>query len=159
MAGGLFSIDKEFFTRLGMYDPEFDIWGSENLELSFKTWMCGGTLEIVPCSQVGHIFRKKSPYKWRPGVNVSRKNSIRLAKVWMDEYARFYYQRSGNISNIDYGDISSRVKLREDLKCKSFKWYMENVFPEKIIPDEMTAFGEVSLTKRYNDPNLYPHFI
>lgn len=58
--------------------------------------MCGGTLEIVPCSHVGHIFRKRSPYKWRSGVNVLKKNSIRLAKVWMDEYAKYYFQRIGN---------------------------------------------------------------
>ena len=78
MAGGLFSISKEFFDRLGTYDDGFDIWGGENLELSFKTWMCGGTLEIIPCSHVGHIFRKRSPYKWRSNVNVLKKNTVRL---------------------------------------------------------------------------------
>lgn len=57
--------------------------------------MCGGTLEIVPCSHVGHIFRKRSPYKWRSGVNVLKRNSIRLAEVWMDDYAKYYYQRIG----------------------------------------------------------------
>ena len=55
--------------------------------------MCGGTLEIVPCSHVGHIFRKRSPYKWRGGVNVVKKNSVRLAEVWMDEYKDYYYER------------------------------------------------------------------
>nr|XP_031836312.1 putative polypeptide N-acetylgalactosaminyltransferase 9 [Nomia melanderi] len=96
MAGGLFSIDRAFFDRLGTYDSGFDIWGGENLELSFKTWMCGGTLEIVPCSHVGHIFRKRSPYKWRSGVNVLKRNSIRLSEVWLDEYAKYYYQRIGH---------------------------------------------------------------
>ncbi|KAG6440635.1 hypothetical protein O3G_MSEX001386 [Manduca sexta] len=142
MAGGLFAIDKEFFERLGTYDSGFDIWGGENLELSFKTWMCGGTLEIVPCSHVGHIFRKRSPYKWRTGVNVLKKNSVRLAEVWLDDYAKYYYQRVGNDKG-DYGDVSGRKSLRDKLGCKSFEWYLKNIYPELFIPGESVAHGEI----------------
>lgn len=55
--------------------------------------MCGGVLEQVMCSHVGHIFRHRSPYAWRSGTNVLKKNSIRLAEVWMDEYKKYYYER------------------------------------------------------------------
>lgn len=56
MCGGIFSIDKAFFERIGMYDPQLETWGYENVEISFKAWMCGGSLEQVPCSQVAHIY-------------------------------------------------------------------------------------------------------
>ncbi|XP_059171538.1 polypeptide N-acetylgalactosaminyltransferase 5-like [Physella acuta] len=142
MAGGLFAISRRYFEKLGTYDPGMDIWGGENLELSFRVWMCGGSLEIIPCSHVGHIFRKRSPYKWKTGVNVVKKNSIRLAEVWMDDYKNYYYERF-NFDLGEYGDVSARKELRKNLNCKSFAWYIKNVYPDLFVPGEALASGEI----------------
>lgn len=53
---------------------------------SLQIWMCGGQLFIIPCSRVGHIFRKRRPYGSPGGQDTMAHNSLRLAHVWMDEY-------------------------------------------------------------------------
>ena len=80
-----------FFVVAGM-----EVWGGENLELSFKAWMCGGRIEIAPCSHVGHVFRSWSPYEVLP--KHIDKNRIRVAEVWMDEFKYLFYHRSVNMS-------------------------------------------------------------
>lgn len=54
--------------------------------------MCGGSLEILPCSRVGHVFRKATPYSFPGGTSqIVNHNNARLVDVWLDEWSEFYY--------------------------------------------------------------------
>lgn len=58
----------------------------------WQIWQCGGSLEIVTCSHVGHVFRKATPYSFPGGTGqVINKNNRRLAEVWMDDFKDFFY--------------------------------------------------------------------
>ncbi|XP_029641695.1 polypeptide N-acetylgalactosaminyltransferase 11 isoform X1 [Octopus sinensis] len=136
MVGGLFAIERDYFNEMGKYDAGMDLWGGENLEISFRIWMCGGHLEIIPCSRVGHVFRNRRPYTSPRGEDSMLKNSLRVAHVWLDDYIKFFFKTNpGARNNVNYGDISERLSLRKSLECHSFKWYLENVYPEQILPD------------------------
>ena len=73
--------------------------------------MCNGTIEAIPCSHVGHVYRDESPIRWRTGSQLMR-NSIRVAEVWMDSYRQYYYDTFHNkVVSIGY-IVLSAVLLR-----------------------------------------------
>lgn len=39
--------------------------------------------------------------------------------------------------------MSDRIELRRNLKCHSFGWYINNIYPELFVPGEAVASGEV----------------
>jgi len=119
-------------------------------ELSFKVWQCGGIVEWVPCSHVAHAYRgPRSHSSHVPGASPYQTsiNHMRLAEVWMDEYAEYYYIREPAIRSLNFGDISVQKKLREKLQCKPFKWFMENIAYDVLQkfppPPKNVVWGEV----------------
>ena len=146
MAGGLFAVDRKYFWEIGSYDEEMEVWGGENLEMSFRVWQCGGVLETIPCSRVGHIFRSFHPYSFPGNKDTHGINTARTVEVWMDDYKRLFYMNRPDLLQAKIGKLDNRNELKERLQCKPFKWYLDNVFPQKFVldePDHVFGYGRV----------------
>ncbi len=47
MIGGLFAVDRMYFQQLGGLDPGMEIWGGENIELSFRVCVVNRLINIT----------------------------------------------------------------------------------------------------------------
>lgn len=86
--------------------------------------MCGGRIEILPCSRVGHVFRPVIPYGFPGGARQTlHQNAMRVAEVWMDQYKKFYYASTVSAQFIISHGITHQskiknVKVHPNLVCK-----------------------------------------
>mmetsp|Transcript_44763 Transcript_44763/g.83563 ORF Transcript_44763/g.83563 Transcript_44763/m.83563 type:complete len:824 (-) Transcript_44763:99-2570(-) len=137
LSGGMVAMEKELFERLGEYDEGMETYGVEYIEMSLRTWMCHGRIEIDPCSRVGHIYRTNSPMG-RKDFNHMDHNKHRTAVVWMDSYAYLIIAMM-RVHKQDWGDVKDRKALRKKLKCRSFDWFLKNVMPDHTPPLHRTT--------------------
>lgn len=50
---------------------------------------------------------------------------------------KYFYKQYPNAVGLPYGDISDRVALRKALKCRTFEWYLQNIYPEQVLCIDM----------------------
>ncbi|XP_043938025.1 polypeptide N-acetylgalactosaminyltransferase 18 [Protopterus annectens] len=140
---GCFVVDRLYFEEIGLLDEGMEIYGGENVELGIRVWQCGGSVEVLPCSRIAHIERAHKPYTEDLTAHV-RRNALRVAEVWMDEFKSHVYM-AWNIpaedSGVEIGDITERKALRKKLQCKTFRWYLVNVYPDMRMYTDIIAYG------------------
>jgi len=77
LCGCCFAIRRDLFLKVGGLDGGMIGWGSEDCELSLRLWRLGYQIWIDPRVVIGHLFRKKAPY--RIDWSVVLHNRLRLA--------------------------------------------------------------------------------
>ncbi|XP_044082348.1 probable polypeptide N-acetylgalactosaminyltransferase 8 [Neovison vison] len=145
---GILAANRIFLEEIGSLDGGMLVYGGENVELGLRVWQCGGRIEILPCSRIAHLERHHKPYALDLSLALKR-NAVRVAEIWMDEYKHMVYL-AWNIPlqnpGIDFGDISSRMALRKKLKCKTFDWYLKNVYPNLKPIHNIVGYGRMKNT-------------
>lgn len=59
--------------------------------------------------------------------------------------------------NVNVGNVTERRELRKNLGCKSFRWYLENIYPESQMPLDYYYLGEVIQLNCATFSKVYKH--
>ncbi|XP_077363760.1 polypeptide N-acetylgalactosaminyltransferase 15-like [Festucalex cinctus] len=140
LGGGVLAIDRHFFHNVGAFDPGILLWGGEQIELSIRVWLCGGSMEVVPCSRVAHLDHHlpRLPSRFQDQEQLER-NKIRIADTWMDSYRNIFYRRdtlAHFIRQSERPNITERLQLKMTLGCRDFHWYLTTIHPQLYIPQD-----------------------
>lgn len=151
--GVYFAINREFFIELGGFDLDQPYQIEEVLHLSFKYWLCGAKIFIVPCSNVAHVFFENVPVPTN-----TTKIDTQLTHACYTKYILETWVQNEKIKQYFYNTIPlskkvtppnnhQAVRLKKRLKCKHFNWYLGSVVSEALtyipVPSDVLYWGNL----------------
>ena len=129
LPGGCQVIRKEVFKEIGGYDSGMTKWGSEDLEMSVRTWLMGYDGILQPNAVVYHLFRNRHPYQVEvPEVMYNRLrmallhfSDARAARV-IDHYRGIAEFGQIMLRLLD-SDVAERRRKLMKLRRRDDDWY------------------------------------
>lgn len=119
------------FLNLPAQDRSLMDYWEANLDLTMNLWLCGDGIDIVEGAEVSR------PSIEPPKDHLSADKAARFAAVWMEKsYSDMFLEAFGNdlgITKLDWLTKMTIAKQSPDFpkgmqsKCRSFRWYAENV--------------------------------
>jgi len=126
-SGGIFAMRKDWFEHLGLFDEGMLQWGGDHFELTMKVWRCGGRIEIVPCSRIGHVFRTADARPYDVETQQVIRNYARLALIWTQDHLNYFYKVKPEARSYKFSDMQELHEKHRKLKCRDMAWYLANV--------------------------------
>ena len=69
----------------------------------------------------------------------------------------FYTMMNPSAASSDYGSVVERLAFKKQMQCKSYRWYLENIYPESLIPVDFYSVGQVRLVASLSFTHTHTH--
>lgn len=111
---------RSWFEHLGGFDSGMVDEGGEDIELTLRSWLLGGSAHVVDDSEIAATSS--------PSPNLT--NLMRTVEAWMPTHARYFYQaRDLDQLATNCGRLHNLVGLQE-LQQRPFSWFLQHLAPE-----------------------------
>lgn len=138
--GNIFAVRRYFFDKIGGYDTRLSDAAAAHLELSFRAWLCGGSVYMVDCSHVGvrNVFEP---------VRVTDEKSVRMiGDLWFEDQKNILLTSSGlQVDKEESGKSTSMTRLRRfgPPTCQNISVYFQEVARVPVPSPEAVYFGQL----------------
>ena len=139
---GIFAMKLRYYNDIGGLNVMLYPWGQDSVELSIRTWLCGGMVVKQPCSRVAHVYNPLYE-EGIVGNGVMQtqidKNLLSVAEMWLSPEQRETVYQARFVDRVPYSvelSLDARqpyafmhVEKLTHESCQSFDWFITEVYP------------------------------
>jgi hypothetical protein len=116
------AISKEWFNELGQFDAGMGRGYGEDIELSLRSWLFGGSCVVRDDSTIASSIRLDN--------TDTTKNLSRIIETWIPNHSTDFKLARG-IGEIDCGRIDNLLKLQNKQR-RSIDWFLKSLQPDLL---------------------------